>query len=81
MIEHFQEASRKAVLAKPQAGRDAEHPVWGGPGWKVYLKTRADMARVVKYIRDNPLKPGRPEQHWPFVRPYDGWLPGRRCRS
>ena len=68
MIAHFQGASRIAVLAKLQAGRDAEHPVWGGPGWKVFLNTREDMARVVKYIRDNPRKAGRPEQHWPFVR-------------
>ena len=45
-----------AVLAKPQAARRADHPVWGGPGWKVYQETRADMERVVKYIRDNPLK-------------------------
>ena len=60
MIAHFQEASRKAVLAKSQAGRDGEHPVWGGPGWKVFLTTAEDMARVAKYIRDNPRKAGRP---------------------
>ncbi|MGO8688981.1 MAG: hypothetical protein ACLQLG_05050 [Thermoguttaceae bacterium] len=77
MIAQLQEASRAAVLAKPQAGRGADHPVWGGPGWKVYLETRTDMERVVKYIYDNPLKLGRPAQHWPFVRPYDGWLPGQ----
>jgi REP element-mobilizing transposase RayT len=77
MIVHFQESSRKALLAKPQAGRDAEHPVWGGPGWKVFLNTPEDMARVVKYIRDNPRKAGRAEQHWPFVQEYNGWLPGQ----
>ena len=63
--------------AKPQTGRGADHPVWGGPGWKVSLENRADMARVAQYIRDNPLKIGRPRQCWPFVRPYDGWLPGQ----
>ncbi len=77
MIAWLQSASRTAVLAKPQAGRGADHPVWGGPGWKVYLEDRADMARVERYIRDNPLKVGRTEQCWPFVGPYDGWLPGQ----
>ena len=66
-----------AVLAKPQAGRGAEHPVWGGPGWKVYLDCREDMVRTVDYIRQNPPKAGRPAQRWPFVKPYDGWLPGQ----
>jgi len=28
-------------------------------------------------IRQNPIKAGRPEQHWPFVKTYDGWLPGQ----
>jgi len=77
MIGHFQESSRAAVLAKPQAGRRADHPVWGGPGWKVYLDSREDMERVVRYIQQNPVKAGRLEQHWPFVKPYDGWLPGQ----
>jgi REP element-mobilizing transposase RayT len=73
MTEHFQEASRQALL---QAGRRPPgHPVWGGPGWKVFLNTRADMERIVTYIRQSPVKIGRPVQQWPFVRKYDGWLP------
>ena len=60
MIALLQKESRSAVLAKPQTGRGADHPVWGGPGWKVYLEDRADMARVAQYIRDNRLKIGRP---------------------
>ena len=69
MIAQLQEASRAAVLAKPQAGRGADHPVWGGPGWKVYLETRTDMERVVKYICDNPLKLGRPDNIGPSCVP------------
>jgi REP element-mobilizing transposase RayT len=75
MIEHLQNASREAVLGP--GGRAPDHPVWGGPGWKVYLDSLEDMWRTVKYIRDNPLKVGRPEQQWPFVKIYDGWLPGQ----
>jgi REP element-mobilizing transposase RayT len=83
MIEQFQDASREAILAKPQAGRTLDHPVWGGPGWKVYLNTREDIERVIRYIEQNPIKIRRPPQKWPFVKPYDGWLPGqiRRVQS
>jgi REP element-mobilizing transposase RayT len=75
MIEHFQASSREAVLEL--AGRARDHPVWGGPGWKVYLDRLDDMQRTVAYIRENPRKAGRPAQPWPFVKPYDGWLPGQ----
>jgi REP element-mobilizing transposase RayT len=76
MIENFQEASRDRLI---QAGHRAPtHPVWSGPGWKVFLNTRGDFERVVRYIRNNPVMAGRPEQRWPFVKKYDGWLPGYR---
>jgi REP element-mobilizing transposase RayT len=74
MIKALQEAGRKALIESKL--RPLEHPVWGGgPGWKVFLNTRADMGRVVDYIRMNPIKAGRPAQHWPFVKEYYGWLP------
>jgi REP-associated tyrosine transposase len=73
MIQRFQEASRKALLEADR--RPPDHPVWGGRGWKVFLNSRPDMERVVAYIRQNPVKIGRPIQEWDFVRRYDGWLP------
>jgi REP element-mobilizing transposase RayT len=76
MIEHFQQASRADLI---EAGkRPAEHPVWGGPGWRVFLDTREGMERTARYIHDNPLKARRPEQRWEFVAPYNGWLPAYR---
>jgi REP element-mobilizing transposase RayT len=57
--------------------RSAEHPVWGGPGWKVFLETRRDVERTIRYIEENPVKIGRIVQQWPFVTSYDGWLPGQ----
>jgi REP element-mobilizing transposase RayT len=75
MIAHLQEASRGMVLGLGR--RAAEHPVWGGPGWKVYLSSREDVVRTVRYIEENPPRAGRPPQHWPFVQEYDGWLPGQ----
>ena len=75
MIENCQEASRLRLRG---AGlRAAERPVWGGRGWKVYQDSREDMGRTVKYIRENPGHLGLPEQRWPFVLPYDGWLSGQ----
>jgi len=74
MIEHFQVASREAIVAV--GSRPPGHPVWGGPGWKVYLETREDIQRVIKYIEENPIKSRRPRQTWDFVTPYEGWLPG-----
>ncbi len=74
MISHFQSASAVALIGAGQ--RPTEHPVWGGPGWKVYLDSRSDVERTCEYVRNNPVKIKRPEQSWPFVAAYDGWLPG-----
>jgi REP element-mobilizing transposase RayT len=73
MIKRFQVDSRDALIAANM--RPREHPTWGGPGWKVFLNTEDDIRRVDGYIRDNPKKANRPEQNWPFVKVYDGWLP------
>ena len=73
MIAHLQQRSKERLIA--EEFREPDHSVWGGPGWKVFLNTREDMERIVRYIRENPLKAGWPEQTWPFVKEYDGWLP------
>lgn len=78
MIGFLQDDSWKRLI---DAGvRSSDHPIWGGLGWKVYLDSRADMERIVKYIQDNPIKAGRAPQKWKFVQPYDGWLPGVGAR-
>jgi REP element-mobilizing transposase RayT len=77
MIEAFQEDSRTAILQLKAKTRGIDHPVWGGPGWKVFLNTPIDMRRIVRYIENNPIKIGLPKQVWSFVKPYDGWMPGR----
>ena len=57
MIANMQEESRTAL--KQAQRRDPEHPVWGGPGWKRFLFTEADMRRIVNYIEANLRKVGR----------------------
>ncbi|MSR58293.1 MAG: hypothetical protein EXS05_11565 [Planctomycetaceae bacterium] len=49
---------------------DADHPVWGGRGWFVYLDTPADVGRAIGYVEQNPVKEGKPLQTWSFVTPF-----------
>jgi REP element-mobilizing transposase RayT len=74
MIESLQKASRDGLIRS--VWRSEDHPIWGGPGWKVYLDCRDDIVRTVNYIEQNPVKFGKPIQRWDFVAEYDGWLPG-----
>ncbi len=74
--EEMMEALKTVSRARLHAGRrrPGDHPVWtGGGGWKVFLDHPDEVRRTINYIRRNPLPLGLPEQHWPFVRPYDGW--------
>jgi hypothetical protein len=58
-----------AAFAEP--GKPAPSP-WGEHGWKVFLDSDADIRRAIKYVEDNPLKEGKPRQHWSFVTRFIG---------
>jgi REP element-mobilizing transposase RayT len=73
MIQFFQEESKVRLIEHKL--RPINHPVWGGPGWKVFQNTPEQIAATIEYIRRNPLKIGWPEQVWGFVTPYEGWVP------
>jgi REP element-mobilizing transposase RayT len=73
MIEKLQGSSKEKLIEARK--RPLIHPVWGGPGWKVFLNTRADIERSIRYVEENPIKARRPAQRWSFVTAYDGWLP------
>lgn len=53
--------------------RQDDHPVWGGPGWKVFLDSTDDIRRTIPYVEDNPVKMRLPRQTFPFVVPYNNW--------
>ena len=74
MIGFLQDDSRLRLI--DEKNRPSDHPVWGGPGWQVYLDSREAMERIVRYIQANPGKSRLADQHWDFVQEYDGWLPG-----
>jgi REP element-mobilizing transposase RayT len=76
IIEQFQKASAEAVRTKPQARRDADHPVLGGPGWKRFLASRLGIERAIEYVEKN----AQVRQNWPFVVQYDGWIAGAATR-
>lgn len=71
MIEDFQSDSR--LRLRNIGNRDWNHPVWGGPGWKVFLDHPDDIRRTIRYIEQNPVKLKIPQQQWEFVKSYDGW--------
>ena len=48
-----------------------KRPVWGENTWKVFLDAPGRIAEAIKYVEDNPLKEGKPRQHWSFVAPLD----------
>lgn len=72
--EMIQNLQREGHLALRDSGRfDFEHPIWGGPGWKVFPDCPDDVERTMRYIEQNPVKVGQPVQRWRFVKEYDGW--------
>ncbi len=71
MIENLQAASRSRL--REARHRPADHPVWGGPGWKVFLDHPDDVRRTIRYVENNPRPLRLPIQRWSFVTPYDGW--------
>jgi REP element-mobilizing transposase RayT len=71
MIRNFQRESH--LLLRERECRDLEHPVWGGPGWKVFLDHPTDIWRTIPYVENNPLKMRLPRQKFDFVTPYDNW--------
>jgi hypothetical protein len=54
MLENLQESSRLRFCTLGL--RSSDHPIWGGPGWKVFLDTPTDIDRTIRYIDENPPK-------------------------
>ena len=71
MTRNLQGASHLALRESRRF--DWEHPIWGGPGWKVFLDSPDDVRRTIGYIEQNPVKVGLRRQQWEFVKEYDGW--------
>jgi REP element-mobilizing transposase RayT len=71
MIAKLQEGGRKYVIERRV--REVFHPVWASDDWKVFLDSPADIRRTIRYVEQNPINAGLPEQSWGFVLGYDDW--------
>jgi REP element-mobilizing transposase RayT len=47
-----------------------DRPVWAQGCWRVFLNTPDDVKRAIAYVKENPVKEGKPKQNWGFVHPY-----------
>jgi len=54
-------------LSSPAHGTASAPSPWARLAWHVYLKDALAFRRAIRYVRDNPLKEGKPPQHWTFV--------------
>lgn len=43
---------------------------WARRYWKVFLQDHAHVRAAIRYVEQNPLKEGKPRQHWSFVKHY-----------
>lgn len=66
-------AATRELLARKLFERESdERPIWGRNLRKVFLDQPAEVVGRIGYVRENPLKERKPEQHWSFVVPFVG---------
>ena len=71
--------------ATKQLGKEGIHPLqayaklgqrpprpWADRKWKVFLDNEEAIENAIHYVEENPLKEGKPRQHWPFVTRFTG---------
>lgn len=46
--------------------------MWAEGQWKVYLDHEEAVEAAIHYVNENPVREGRPEQKWKFVKPFQG---------
>ncbi len=79
IVGHFK------ARATQQLGQEHLHPLaeftqsdgavpspWAQGSWVVFLFSEEHLRRAIEYVERNPLKEGKPRQHWSFVTPYTG---------
>lgn len=64
-------AERLHPLATYKNVRGTIPSPWGASCRKVFLDADHEIVGRVQYVEENPLKQGKPTQHWSFVTPYN----------
>jgi REP element-mobilizing transposase RayT len=54
---------------------------WADGCWNVFLDTPEAVLRAIEYVRNNPIKEGKPVQRWSFVTPFEHRLGTRRANG
>jgi REP element-mobilizing transposase RayT len=70
MVGHLKTRATQRLTATKLWPPD-KRPVWGENTWKVLLDASEYIAAAIRYVEDNPIKEGKPKQHWSFVIPLD----------
>jgi REP element-mobilizing transposase RayT len=71
MIDSLQESTRMRFSKSRLIGHD--HPLWTLGGWKRFLDSPQQIHQAIRYVEQNPIEMGLPQQSWPFVASYDNW--------
>lgn len=56
----------------PMAAYGCRRGPWARGQWPVFLDSELAIENAIRYVKENPPREGKPEQHWPFVRPFGG---------
>ncbi|HUT94492.1 MAG TPA: hypothetical protein VMY37_33850 [Thermoguttaceae bacterium] len=46
--------------------------MWAEHEWKGYLDSEEAITGAIAYVKENPIREGKPAQHWPFVAAFTG---------
>ena len=59
-------------MAAHTTSRSSQHSPWAHGEWKVFLDSEEAIRNAIRYVEENPIKEGKPRQHWSFVTPFSG---------
>jgi REP element-mobilizing transposase RayT len=68
IVGHLKTGSMLELLA---AGFVRLSTPWCRGCWAVYLDSKQDVHRAIRYVENNPIKEGKPKQRWSFVTKFD----------
>ena len=56
----------------PMAEQASSRGPWARRQWSVFLDSEEAVTSAIRYVEQNPVKEGKPLQHWSFVTPFSG---------
>ena len=59
-------------MAAHTTSQSSPHSPWAHSEWRVFLDSEEAIRNAIRYVEENPIKEGKPRQHWSFVTPFFG---------